>query len=585
MQWLQTTARGPSSQLACAVLLKGMQHLGFFPALDAVPTSVVAHLRAALDLPAETTTAIADRSRYNYYGRIRERLGLITAGRDVRHRAVAALFEAAQVMDNPADLINVAVEALRTQRAELPAFSTLDRLTRRVRTLVNRRIAQQAVGRLSAEQRTTLESLLESSSEQSRSLFNDLKLLAKRPSYQHLDRLLAHLAWLDSLGDFAAVLDGIPPLKVQHFAAEAKALDVAEVRVITAPKQHLLLACLVHRTQTLTRDALIDMFRRRVATFHKQARTKLEKLQLTQRGDIDRMLGTFRAVLDVLSEQGAPAESLGRIGTIVTAAGGAPQLIETCESLAAWSGKNYLPLLWPQYRAHRQLLFRMLDALTLTSTSQDSALVDAVAFLQQFRVNPPSLVPATVNLSFASEAWRRLITTHQGSETLHVRKHLEVCVFSYLAQELHTGDIAVGGSAAYTDLRDQLLPWSECVARLPDYCEELALPSNAKEFVADLQRRLESATALVDQQYPANRAVVINERGEPILKRGPRREPPASVMQLGEALLQNTPERHLLDMCKLQLSSQQFYSLKSGTACVRFRVFLAWSSELGAMFW
>ena len=43
-------------------------------------------------------------------------------------------------MDNPADMINAALEELIKQRYEMPAFSTLDRLTRRVRTLVYGRL-------------------------------------------------------------------------------------------------------------------------------------------------------------------------------------------------------------------------------------------------------------------------------------------------------------------------------------------------------------------------------------------------------------------------------------------------------------
>jgi hypothetical protein len=40
-------------------------------------------------------------------------------------------------MNNPADLINVAIESLVKERYELPAFSTLDRSVRHIRTLVN----------------------------------------------------------------------------------------------------------------------------------------------------------------------------------------------------------------------------------------------------------------------------------------------------------------------------------------------------------------------------------------------------------------------------------------------------------------
>jgi hypothetical protein len=35
-----------------------------------------------------------------------------------------------------------------------------------------------------------------------------------------------------------------------------------------------------------------------------------------------------------------------------------------------------------------------------------------------------------------------------------VRRHFEVCVFSHLADELRTGDVAVIGSASYRGLRN-----------------------------------------------------------------------------------------------------------------------------------
>jgi hypothetical protein len=47
--------------------------------------------------------------------------------------AIKALSEAAETKDNPADLINLALETLIKERYELPVFSTLDRLVRRVR--------------------------------------------------------------------------------------------------------------------------------------------------------------------------------------------------------------------------------------------------------------------------------------------------------------------------------------------------------------------------------------------------------------------------------------------------------------------
>ena len=52
---------------------------------------------------------------------------MVAYGEDGLRVASVAMPTAAEVMDNPADLINVAIEELVRQRIELPADSTLDR--------------------------------------------------------------------------------------------------------------------------------------------------------------------------------------------------------------------------------------------------------------------------------------------------------------------------------------------------------------------------------------------------------------------------------------------------------------------------
>jgi hypothetical protein len=68
---------------------------------------------------------------------IRAYLQVLAYGREARRLAIHAVYEAAQTMDNPAALINIVWETLIKERYELPAFSTLDRLGRQARTLVN----------------------------------------------------------------------------------------------------------------------------------------------------------------------------------------------------------------------------------------------------------------------------------------------------------------------------------------------------------------------------------------------------------------------------------------------------------------
>ncbi|MFI6502465.1 hypothetical protein [Nonomuraea typhae] len=58
--------------------------------------------------------------------------------------------------------------------------------------------------------------------------------------------------------------------------------------------------------------------------------------------------------------------------------------------------------------------------------------------------------------AFASVMWRKILKD-QDRPGMLARRHLEVCVFSYLAAELRSGDIAVAGSVSYANLHGQLM--------------------------------------------------------------------------------------------------------------------------------
>ena len=89
-------------------------------------------------------------------------------------------------------------------------------------------------------------------------------------------------------------------------------------------------------------------------------------------------------------------------------------------------------------------------------------------------------MPYAIALDFASVRWQALITSRQKMDTVLDRRQLEVCVFHYLALGLQSGDVYVEGSQAYADYRQQLLPWSACVPRLPAYCQALQIPETCR---------------------------------------------------------------------------------------------------------
>jgi len=121
-------ARSEIHLLALITLLKSFQRLGYFPKLEEVPPSIVSHLRSCLHLGPEVAPGYEEaRTLYRHHRAIRDYLRVKAYGKEARRLAILAVYDAAQTMDNPADLINVALETLVKDRFELLGFSSAAR--------------------------------------------------------------------------------------------------------------------------------------------------------------------------------------------------------------------------------------------------------------------------------------------------------------------------------------------------------------------------------------------------------------------------------------------------------------------------
>ena len=121
--------RHPLHRFHLLVLLKVVQRLGYVPAHDAIPHEILAHMQPLVDVPVAVLQLLPDeRTRRNHAKAIRRYLGIRRADHHVRQQIAKALHTAATHMDNPADLINAAIEEVIRRRYELPAYSTFDDL-------------------------------------------------------------------------------------------------------------------------------------------------------------------------------------------------------------------------------------------------------------------------------------------------------------------------------------------------------------------------------------------------------------------------------------------------------------------------
>lgn len=542
---------GQSNFFNLVVFLKVFQRLGYFPKHEKIPYSIVEYIRNSLKLPSEIVLGYNNRktmSRHRHY--IRDYLKVIAFDKQALHLTAVSVYRSAQIMDNPADLINVAIEELIRVRYELPGFNTLDRLVRHIRYLVNQKLFALVINNLDRYLIERLDDLLDTHPIEHRSPYNNLKQLPKRPTRNHLNDLFVHLTWLSTFGEVKPFLSGITAAKIQHFAAEAKAQDAGELKQINQAKRITLILCSIYSAQVATRDNLVLMFLKRIGTIHHKAKDELEKIRSARLETTEKLVGVLTSVLQVFVSEPVEGELKQQIERVINPNGGVQQLLNECESLNAYSGNNYLPLLWRFYKSHRRTFFRLLSVLRFESTTAEQNLIEALNFLLDNEHRRGEWLPNQVDLSFANARWQKLIITTQGEQTLISRRHFEVCVFSYLATELKSGDICVIGSEEYADYREQLLSWSECQPLVAQYCNNLGLATDAEAFVAQLKSTLTETANRVDSGYPDNGQAIVNEKGEIVLKRSPRIELSPSAQILVEAVEERFTERNLVDILR-----------------------------------
>jgi Domain of unknown function (DUF4158) len=299
--WAQERTASPESLFALVLALKCFQKMARFCPLEEIPEAVTGHVRRCLGLDPETVPDHgAARTAKWHRKQVRARQGVSYDQRRARALAAAEIRSAALVKNHPPDLMNVALERLVEASLELPAFSTLDELATAIRAEVNAGMFARIAERMEPEARQRLQALLAVAVRGGTSVFSRLKKPAQRATWSRFKAQAEYLSQVDALGDTGAWLEGIAPGKVADFAGEAAAQDIDTLSRYDPVKRLALVACLVHTARMRARDDLAEMLCKRVAANVKRARAELEEIRLRQRAVSERLIGTYRTVLEHL---------------------------------------------------------------------------------------------------------------------------------------------------------------------------------------------------------------------------------------------------------------------------------------------
>ena len=230
--WARGRTQDVQHLLALLVWLKSYQRLGYFPKLAEVPEAVAGHVRGVLGLPDHVGLEQgAERSAKRHRQFVRDRLEVVYEPARVRQVGEHAIRKAVQAKDNPADLINLALEELVRARCELPGYATLDAMTSTIRTEVNNGFYAMVAGRVDTASRVRLARLLLVDPVTRRSEFDRLKDTAKAASLNKFKARLDYLRELDGLGPTEVWLEGLPPGKACNSYSYGQGQSSAEASI------------------------------------------------------------------------------------------------------------------------------------------------------------------------------------------------------------------------------------------------------------------------------------------------------------------------------------------------------------------
>jgi TnpA family transposase len=551
--FIRSNARGDAGRLTLATLLKVRQDLGCFPAPLDMHINTVAHLAsqlAIIELPSLLDETRRRTTLHHYRVAIRAHINAVPYAVAGEQLVTTTVREAAITMSDPADLINLAIEALGKAAIDLPAFSTLDRLVNHLRAQVHTQMYEKVMARLMADGEAALDALLVVQPGARITGFNRLKQTPGPARPETIKIWTDRLEWLNGLPAADAILEDITHTKLRQFAAEAAALDLTELLDISRPgRRHTLLLSLIRQARSRCRDELIEMLIRRVRRTQAAAKERLEDLQDQHRAMEEALIAIFGKVVETASGTTTDADLGRQIRALFAEKGGVEALAEQFETVSAWHSNNDLPLLWPIHANTRSLLFQLLGLMEIRSTTQDTSLLDALAVVVGHRHTRRNDLTLKLDLGFASQRWQGFVIKNRSDNVLD-RRRLEVCVFIHLVDALQAGDVYVVGAENFGDYRTQLLPWGDCEPRVAAYCDALRMPKTGDEFVAQLKEQLTAVAAEVDAGFPNNTELTIDADGVPHLKKLSTNSQPEGLAGFEQELHSRLQERHLLDVLK-----------------------------------
>lgn len=277
--------RDDANRMGFALLLKSLQHLGYFPEQpENIPIIVRIFIarQPNVDEPAFDDYPWSSRTRDNHLSLIREEMGYRFASAIEKQQLEEWLCnEDTKKVQTDEDLYELAIGRLSALQIELPTERELQRIVSSALYAFFQRVYRVVSDRLSVSTHQKLDDLIAVVDGESQSALDQLKREPKQAGVDNLDKEITKLKTLNSIDLPTDLFAGIPVKVIELLERRIKNERPNELRAHPDYIRYALLASFVHRRIGDTTDDIIKIFMDIIHRMDVQSEEELDRRLLS----------------------------------------------------------------------------------------------------------------------------------------------------------------------------------------------------------------------------------------------------------------------------------------------------------------
>ena len=341
-------ARTPETRLSYALQLCALRYPGrHLRRGELLPAIMLDHIAEQIGVDAGVIAAFARRAptRYDQLAAIKRRFGYRDLTRPLKAELKGWLAPRALTTANARDLLRQLLEHMRSQHIVIPGASVIERLAAEAMHAADACATVTITGKLTQEQRTKLDALLNEQTRAMQSRLSWLRTPDERVRGTSLAALLDKLELLQDLGLLKLELPAELDARCRQMAREGERYTAQAFQQISHARRYAVLTATLRVLEVSIIDAALSMFRVLVGRANLRARKRVEAEALAVAEKTRERLHRIADVLDAVvsaAEAGADiAAAVAEIAPLETVAADSVALRRSCEAASRTNSMSW----------------------------------------------------------------------------------------------------------------------------------------------------------------------------------------------------------------------------------------------------